>query len=257
MNCSPLEVIAIHGWGMPADLWLPWEGGLPRGSTLRTFDRGYFGESRTVEWEERNPEGEFPPRLRLLLLHSMAPLYTPGRLIAAADRVILFGAFRTFHPDGLEEGARSREVLSRMREALRMDPWQVLTSFERRCGLESGGGAMGRGGKGTPGWEDAPDGKAGTMAESDPPLNLSLLSSDLDRLDSEEIDLRPFREVPQVIVAHGTADRIVAHSKGEALPEAIGDNAALLTVEGAGHALPFSHRNELLRRAGPHLRVYR
>jgi pimeloyl-[acyl-carrier protein] methyl ester esterase len=172
--------------------------------------------------------------------------------MAGADIVFLFGSFRHFHPE--EDGPakeRSREILQGMRKALVCDPRKVIASFRRRCEVTTRGGAMAGRRGGSPGRESRSIRRSDAIAKSDLPLNIALLAADLDRLDSEEVDFTLLREVPRILVFHGTGDRIVPLARGEELARFLGGRATFFSIEGAGHALPFTHVDEIMRLVAP------
>jgi pimeloyl-ACP methyl ester carboxylesterase len=186
----------------------------------------------------------------------MAPLFVPKEVVAQADLVLLFGGFQQFHPEIPDSAASaSRVVLERMREALADDPWKVIENFRRRCVLPGRGGAIGEMHGGGPRREGGIVDPPAAIAGSEGPVNIDLLSADLDRLDSEEIDLDALSAVPGILVLHGTGDRIVPHAKGEVLARILGDAATFLPMDGAGHALPFTHSDEIWKMIAPHVNL--
>src|SRR5690606_2806780 len=99
-DAAELEVIAIHGWGYSGDAWRRWADSFTSVAAFRSFDRGYFGAPTEVGWRDHAlGEHSSPPPTRILLLHSMAPLFVPSALMSRADLVVLFGGFERFHPD--------------------------------------------------------------------------------------------------------------------------------------------------------------
>ena len=247
------DVLAVHGWGYSAAVWDGWRGRFDSGVGFDALDRGYFGEAHTVKWKAREPESmrnDVARRspTRVLILHSMAPLFAPEGLIEGADLVVVFGGFLNFHPAKPAAAAqRSREVLARMKEELTRDPGKVLESFWMRCGRGSGrvGGAIGKGARGTPGREDPPSPPTNAIAKPTLSLHLPLLAADLDILDSESVDLEKWSVLSRVLLFHGTEDRIVPLRAGEELAEALGDRAIFHRIPEAGHALPFTHIHQV------------
>jgi pimeloyl-ACP methyl ester carboxylesterase len=143
-----------------------------------------------------------------------------------------------------------------MREALAHDPGKVIESFHRRSALPGRGGAIAGRNGGGPRREGGVTDPSAAIAESEGRMNIDLLTADLDRLDSEEIDFDAFRAVPRILAFHGTGDRIVPHRKGESLARILGDAATFFPMEGAGHALPFTHVDRVWKVIAPLVATY-
>ncbi len=203
-----LEIAAVHGWGFDRSCWDGWRQEWKGRARFSAADRGYFGTPGEAGW------GAEPSGTRILLVHSMGLLFCPPHLLERADVVVLFSCFLRFHPeDG--SAARSRRVVERMRRRLRLRPDSVLTDFWERCGTVR-----------------AP-------APSQP--SVGRLHDDLELLDRGRAHPDRMRHARSILVLHGRRDRIVPEASGKRLHAALPERARFSAVEGAGHALPFTH----------------
>ncbi len=217
MNGRPIEAIAYHGWGFGAGFWESWVDRLGRVGSLRCADRGYFGASQCVEFEQ-------PASYKILLTHSYGLHWCPVEQLRSADLLICLAGFGAFHPEAGAECRRSERRLGRMITALGTAPDSVLTEFWRNC--HDGDGVS---------HSVEPSIQMPRLADA----NWPLLDRDLRDLDRCQLD--PQAQLPRrSIIIHGSADRIVPLRQGLALAQLIAQPTAptWIELENASHCFP-------------------
>jgi pimeloyl-ACP methyl ester carboxylesterase len=181
---------------------------MPAGYRLRCPDRGYWGQ-QTALGESGGGS--------IVVAHSLGLHLLQPKVIAAAELVVLLGAFRSFHPEGQHAARRSRRAVERMLARLDCEPKALLGDFYERC--------------------FAP---AESAMEVPGIPNVRLLRTDLELLQASVLDLTGLRKAARVLLLHGCQDRIAPLERAEQLHRLL-PNSALCTFEGAGHALPLTH----------------
>lgn len=221
---SPPEILAYHGWGFDATCWQKWQTHLSQqGYDWKSFDRGYFGHPV-------QPDFSASASTKMIFVHSYGLHLCPIEQLKKADRIIIFSSFLNFHPESPSLRKRSQQMVQRMIEQFAIDPVLVLKNFWQKCGLSEGPFHPLRMGD-----LEIADGFPESRGMS---LNTDLLLQDLRQLNVAEFDRSHFASIPQVLLLHGTQDRIVAAQRSQGL---IDRQDQYYEIAAAGHALPFTH----------------
>ena len=200
------EITAYHGWGFDRTCWQSWAERFEQaGIKFRAIDRGYFGAAI----ESENPS-------KVIFVHSYGLHLCPIADLLQAELLVIFSSFQTFHPSKESAKRRSKQILQQMLMQLENKPELVLDNFRQKCDDSSVQLPMNH-------------------------LNLDRLAGDLQDLGSCAIDLDLFATLPQILVFHGSSDRIVSVQKGQELFKALSNNSQYFEIANAGHALPFTH----------------
>ncbi|WNZ25315.1 alpha/beta hydrolase [Leptolyngbya sp. NK1-12] len=216
-SLSRSEVLAYHGWGFDHSCWQGWQEWLEQQSCdLKTADRGYFDASNSVNCKD--------DLFKVIFVHSYGLHWCPVEQLNQADVLVIFSSFLEFHPEPPNLKKRSQTTIQQMLGQLSSDevrdsssnPRLMLQKFLTRS--------------------YHPIAWHGPIPET---LNIERLRQDLQHLNIAVIDPAVSRSVPQVVVLHGSADRIVSATKGKALAEQL--KCPYFEIPTAGHALPFTH----------------
>lgn len=201
---ASVDVVAQHGWGFGAWCWDGWRAVLPANFVLYCPDRGYFG-----------PATEVAARPRIVLAHSLGLHLLAPQLWAAAELVVVISGFRSFHSACARQARRSRRTVEQMLARLEREPAPLLADFYARC--------------------DAPPDRCWSGA-----IDGDRLRRDLLLLQENALELSALPGTAEVLVLHGSRDRVVPVERAEELCELL-PNSALAIVAEAGHALPLTH----------------
>jgi len=199
-----VDVVAQHGWGFGAWCWDRWRDGLPAGFALHCPDQGYFGPAMAVE-----------VRPRIVLAHSLGLHLLSPQLWAGAELIVVLSGFRSFHSACDRQARRSRRTVEQMLARLAREPAALLADFYARCGAP-------------------PDSRWPESIDADG------LRRDLQLLQESVLELSAIPAAAQVLILHGSRDRVVPVERAEELRELL-PNSALAIVAEAGHALPLTH----------------
>ena len=258
-----VDVVAQHGWGFGAWCWDRWRDVLPANFALHCPDRGYFGPAVEVE-----------ARPRIVLAHSLGLHLLSSQLCATAELIVVISGFRSFHAASARQARRSRRTVEQMLVRLEREPAALLADFYARCGAPSDSDSTvspkserlsensGRHplGAGSPHWIPAFAGmtgyhldhgatrpKAGDQTASElaevrwpESIDVGSLRRDLQLLQENVLELATIPAAAQVLILHGSRDRVVPVERTEELGELL-PNSALAIVAEAGHALPLTH----------------
>lgn len=198
-----VDVVAQHGWGFGAWCWDRWRDVLPAGFALHCPDRGYFGPAVAVAAQPR-----------IVLVHSLG-LHLLSPQLWAAELIVVLSGFRSFHSPCARQARRSRRTVEQMLARLEREPAALLADFYARCGAPSEGS-----------WPEVVDADG--------------LRRDLQLLQESVFELSAIPAAAQVLILHGSRDRVVPVERAEELRELL-PNSALAIVAEAGHALPLTH----------------
>ena len=198
-----VDVVAQHGWGFGAWCWDRWRDVLPTNFALHCPDRGYFGSAVAVEVQPR-----------IVLAHSLG-LHLLSPQLWAAELIVVLSGFRSFHSPCVRQARRSRRTVEQMLVRLEREPAALLADFYVRCGSPSEGH-----------WPE--------------PIDVDGLRRDLQLLQENVLELAAIPAAAQVLILHGSRDRVVPVERAEELRELL-PNSALAIVAEAGHALPLTH----------------
>ena len=199
-----VDVVAQHGWGFGAWCWDRWRDVLPANFALHCPDRGYFGPAVAVA-----------VRPRIVVAHSLGLHLLPPQLCAAAELIVVISGFRSFHSECARQARRSRRTVEQMLARLEREPAALLADFYARCGVSSEGH-----------WPESIDADG--------------LRRDLQLLQESVLELAAIPAAAQILILHGSRDRVVPVERAEELRELL-PNSALAIVAEAGHALPLTH----------------
>ena len=199
-----VDVVAQHGWGFGAWCWDRWRDVLPANFALHCPDRGYFGSAVEVE-----------ARPRIVLAHSLGLHLLSPQLCAAAELIVVMSGFRSFHSPCARQARRSRRTVEQMLARLEREPAALLADFYARCGVPL-------------------DSRWTGIIDADG------LRRDLQLLQESVLELSAMPTAAQVLILHGSRDRVVPVERAEELRELL-PNSALAIVAEAGHALPLTH----------------
>ena len=207
-----VDVVAQHGWGFGAWCWDRWRDVLPANFALHCPDRGYFGPAVEVE-----------ARPRIVLAHSLGLHLLPPQLCEAAELIVVISGFRSFHAASARQARRSRRTVEQMLMRLEREPAALLADFYARCGAPS-------------------DSDSTELAEVRWPgaIDVGSLRRDLELLQESVLELATIPAAAQVLILHGSRDRVVPVERAEELGELL-PNSELAIVAEAGHALPLTH----------------
>ncbi|MCY4604488.1 MAG: alpha/beta hydrolase, partial [Gemmatimonadetes bacterium] len=133
----------------------------------------------------------------------------------AAELIVVISGFRSFHSACARQARRSRRTVEQMLARLEREPAALLADFYARCGAPSDSRC--------PGTVDADS-----------------LRRDLQLLQESVLELSARPATAQVLILHGSRDRVVPVERAEELRELL-PNSALAIVAEAGHALPLTH----------------
>ena len=206
-----VDVVAQHGWGFGAWCWDRWRDVLPANFALHCPDRGYFGPAVAVA-----------VRPRIVLAHSLG-LHLLSPQLWAAELIVVISGFRSFHSACARQARRSRRTVEQMLARLEREPAALLADFYARCG--------------TP-----PDSDSTELAEVrwSGAIDADVLRRDLQLLQESVLELAAIPTAAQILILHGSRDRVVPVERAEELREML-PNSALAIVAEAGHALPLTH----------------
>ena len=245
-----VDVVAQHGWGFGAWCWDRWRDVLPDGFALHCPDRGYFGPAVVVE-----------VRPRIVLAHSLGLHLLSPQLCEAAELIVVISGFRSFHAASVRQARRSRRTVEQMLVRLECEPAALLADFYGRCGVpKSERLSENSGHQGSPHWIPAFAGMTGyhldhgatrpkagfqtasEFAEARWPraIDVGSLRRDLELLQESVLELSAIPAAAQVLILHGSRDRVVPVERAEELGELL-PNSELAIVAEAGHALPLTH----------------
>ena len=211
-----VDVVAQHGWGFGAWCWDRWRDVLPANFALHCPDRGYFGPAVAVAAQPR-----------IVVAHSLG-LHLLSPQLCAAELIVIISGFRSFHSACARQARRSRRTVEQMLARLEREPAALLADFHTRCG--------------TP-----PDSDSTELAEVrwSGAIDADGLRRDLQLLQESVLELAAIPAAAQVLILHGSRDRVVPVERAEELRELL-PNSALAIVAEAGHALPLTHARIVL-----------
>ena len=207
-----VDVVAQHGWGFGAWCWDRWRDVLPANFALHCPDLGYFGPAVAVAAQPR-----------IVVAHSLGLHLLPPQLCVAAELIVVISGFRSFHSACARQARRSRRTVEQMMARLEREPAALLADFYTRCGTPS-------------------DSDSTELAEVRWPESIDAdgLRRDLQLLQESVLELSAIPAAAQVLILHGSRDRVVPVERAEELREML-PNSALAIVAEAGHALPLTH----------------
>lgn len=207
MEAKKYHIIFQHGWGLPPELWKPWENYLPDASKIIYNSRGYFASP--------TPDKTFDTSFfNIAVCHSLGCHLISENTLKNTDLLVIFGGFKHFHGDGGLTSKRSHKVIDIMLEQLKERPLEVIKNFQLKCGLTE-----------TTGFNN---------------LNIELLIKDLTFLNKNDLNLKPFDNIPKILIFHGKKDKIVPIKRAELLHEKL-KKSELIIYNETGHGLPFTH----------------
>lgn len=209
------EVIAFHGWGFDSSVWKGWDELLSGSSLFSVFERGYFGKAR------QTPVFTAAKRSKVVLTHSFGLHQCPDKLFREADLLVICNGFIDFHPVAAQFRKRSKLIVKQMLNTLQGHPEKVLEEFYKNTYRPA---------------------EPNNLPDGEPDRNL--LAEDLQRLHTETLDVTLLKSVNNICILHGFEDAIVHRRKGRTLYDNVAKQGKYFEVKNAGHALPFTHKEQ-------------
>lgn len=192
-----MHLIFFHGWGFSRSCWKKWT--FSEEDTAHFFDRGYFG----------NPDSLDQPALwkneSVVFTHSFGLHFLAKKDLSQVKKLIVFGGF--IH---ITTQKTTKDTISRLIKSLKKFPKLTLERFYQECGVEQ---------------------------EVQEAINLPLLIDDLMALKTKGLDVEALKQIPEILLVHGTDDRIAPLEKAIELHKLL-SNSRLVTLENQSHALP-------------------
>lgn len=210
-----VEIIAFHGWGFDSTAWSGWEELLPEKAHFTAFERGYFGKAK------QTPVFTGADRSKVILTHSFGLHQCPDNLFREADLAVICNGFIDFHPVAAQYRRRSKLIVKQMLNALQGHPEEVLNEFYKNT---------------------FKPGEPESLPEGEP--NRDLLTEDLKRLNTQTFEVSLLKSVNNICILHGFEDAIVHRRKGRTLYDNFSTQGKYFEVKNAGHALPFTHKEQ-------------
>lgn len=210
-----VEIIAFHGWGFDSSVWKGWQDSSDENTIFSLFERGYFGKAK------RTPIFASSNAAKVIFTHSFGLHQCPVNLYKEADLVVIFSGFIDFHPIAAQYRRRSKLIVKQMLNTLQGLPEKVLKEFYKNTFKP-----------------DKPVGLPDGEPEQD------LLIKDLRALNSDTFDVTVLKSVNNICILHGFEDAIVHRRKGRTLYDNFSKQGKYFEIKKAGHALPFTHRDQ-------------
>ncbi|MCO6441208.1 MAG: alpha/beta hydrolase [Nitrococcus mobilis] len=220
------EILAFHGWGFDRNAWSVWPPYLASSWRLQAFDRGYYGKPYDPVFSDPNAR-------KIIFTHSYGLHLCPQQQLESCDLLVVFSGFLHFHSETLRLQGKSRLILQRMQKQFALEPGAVMRRFMQRCYAPAR-------------YED----------HLNREFDRDRLAEDLRLLGHSRMAAATLEKARRVIVLHGSEDRIVPSSQGRALFDTLQPQARYHEIEGAGHALPFSHPQQCWAILEPVLRLF-
>ncbi len=228
-----IEITLQHGWAYDSSCWVRWikyiQDRWSSSILVQTNERGYF-DSKIAS--RNNNLSDAIPKLRILISHSFGlHLVEPSTY----QYLIVLNGFLSIHPEESGEKKRSQKLINRMRQKFNQSPLIVLNDFYSRNVITKSPTA------------EIPFELEQQLyrIKSEKDIAFDLLAKDLETMDQERLNTEILDSVPNVLFLHGNEDCIVSGDQAKALAQCL-PNSELIIVDGAGHALPFSHHLQCL-----------
>lgn len=218
------EILAFHGWGFDASCWNDWKQEFGDSATFETFERGYFGKAKRI------PIFTSHDTHKIILTHSFGLHLCPDNLFQEADLLIIFNGFIEFHPVAAQFKRRSKLVIKQMINALEGNPEEVIKEFYKNTYKPQ-------------------DPEHIPVAEPDK----ELLVRDLKILNTHTLKVSLLKRIHKICILHAFEDAVVHRRKGRSLYDSLSKQAKYFEVKNAGHALPFTHKDQCLKFILPEL----
>ncbi|GAB4462360.1 MAG: hypothetical protein OHK0037_13110 [Elainellaceae cyanobacterium] len=227
---SGIEAIAYHGWGFDADIWQPWAAALQAaGVEVHLFNRGYFGLPNQPSFSQN-------PTRKVILAHSYGLHLCPVEQIHAADLLLIFSGFSSFHPLAGRSRDRSKSILQIMIQQFEKTPDLVIQNFYKKCFSPADIDEA---------WiEDSP-----RFQTRKTQINPTLLLQDLRHLEQSIQNLENVSQTAQAIAFHGQSDRIVPFPDTPDQATHLLARAEFISIPNAGHLLHLTHFDRCWERA--------
>lgn len=209
------EIIAFHGWGFDSLVWKGWDDIFEQNTAFSVFERGYFGKAK------HTPIFTASNAPKVIITHSFGLHQCPANLFKEADLVVIFNGFIDFHPIAAQYRRRSKLIVKQMLNTLQGHPEKVLEEFYKNTFKPDDPHSL-------------PDGQP----------DLDLLTKDLRALNNRTLEVSMLKSVNNICILHGFEDAIVHRRKGRTLYDNFSKQGTYFEIKNAGHALPFTHRDQ-------------
>ncbi|MGK7956940.1 MAG: alpha/beta hydrolase [Crocosphaera sp.] len=204
------EIIAYHGWGFDSDCWKEWQDILSSNFQFKIYDRGYFKEKDSPEFEQNN-------LTKIIFAHSFGLHLCPLEQLQQTNILILFNSFDEFHPDNEKQRKRSKYALQLMSNEFQNNPEQVLESFYKKC------------------YYPFP-----SVTKNHSFINREKLEQDLSLLDQSKLDINILKKIPKIYIFQGVKDRIFLTYYAQEFQKKLSQNSQYYEIQEVGHTLPFT-----------------
>jgi pimeloyl-[acyl-carrier protein] methyl ester esterase len=212
------EILAFHGWGFEASCWQGWEQEFGEHISFETFERGYFGKAK------HTPIFMAKDTFKIIMTHSFGLHFCPENLFKEADMLVIFNGFIEFHPVAAQFKRRSKLVIKQMINELKGKPAKVLRDFYENTYKPQ---------------------MPQPLPESKP--DKELLLKDLKMLNTHTLKVSLLKSIHKICILHAFEDAIVHRRKGRSLYDSLNEKAKYFEIKNAGHALPFTHKEQCLQ----------
>ncbi|MDJ0730077.1 MAG: alpha/beta hydrolase [Crocosphaera sp.] len=206
------EIIAYHGWGFDRNCWKKWQEILSNNFQFKTYDRGYFGDDNSPQFNN------ISQKIKIIFAHSYGLHFCPVETLKKATLLILFNSFSEFHPENEKQRKRSKYGLKLMIDEFKNKPKTVLASFYQKC------------------YYPFP-----SIEPNYKNFNWERLEQDLNRLNISKLDINILKKLSKIYIIHGLKDRIMIASHAQEFYKKLSQNSQYYEIKEAGHTLPFTN----------------
>lgn len=211
MTSGRISFIFQHGWGFTDQSWIDWHA-FTNDKFCQFLNRGYWGQAVSPVLQD--------DCTNIVICHSLG-LHFCSPWLNEIDCLVIISGFNHFHGPATDDGRFTRKHLKRMRARLHNDLDGLLRDFYRDC--------------------QSPVAPLPGIA-----LKRQLLEDDLHLLDTSFASLSGLRDIPEILLLHGSEDRIVVPDRAKELQTKL-PGSVLKIFAHAGHGLPFTNAAECWR----------
>ncbi len=237
MQFNKLHFLIYPGWALAASDYTLWTQSNPniKPANLKIMERNYYNQLdnsqtdilkiqsavildnyRKILNDKHNP--------LIVITHSLGLHFVPQEIIEQSKLFVIIGSFARFYSTDLIEQKYELTIIKRMKTQLKNNPLTLISEFRKNCGLPLATDTLSQ----------------GLNAQK---LNYNQLNNDLTFLESVSLNLSSLKVKPNVLIIHGSKDKIINVNKSEQLKTYFETvlkltNVKLVIKLGANHALP-------------------